>query len=81
MGSCEITVVEKRCVKNTEKKYVRCGHFVFLDKIDCFMLLLRSQMQYIKAIVYCHMKKMCSPAHILIHRPNCISKLTPASDI
>ena len=24
---------------------------------------------------------MCSLAHILIHRPNCISKLTPASDI
>ena len=24
---------------------------------------------------------MSSPAHILINRPNCISKLTPASDV
>ena len=36
MGSCEFTVVEKRCVENTEKKYVRCRHFVLLDKIDFF---------------------------------------------
>ena len=32
-------------------------------------------------IVCCHMYKLCSPAHSLIHRPNYISKLTPASGI
>ena len=36
---------------------------------------IKSNNSLLKAIVCCHMY------HILIHRPNCISKLTPASDI
>ena len=45
VGSCDVTYVQKGCVENNEKKYFGCRHFVLLDKIDCLVLLIRSQMQ------------------------------------